>query len=166
MSADEDSVVLMICCSSIKEGRISRFRILKSIPLRYLIREFCRHNGASDEGMTLYLRGDKINPESTAEELHDAQKNVFQLMVGSEEPKGEVSIPTVTLKLRHKAQTQSYRIYSHDRMRTLMEQYCLHNSIDRTKTQFKFDGNTLKEDHIPFQLDMDDGDLIDVIVNT
>ena len=57
-----------------------------------------------------------------------------------------------------------FKIRKHTRLQKLMDAYCQRQSLNRGSVRFLFDGNRVNDDDTPRTLEMEDGDVIDVLV--
>jgi hypothetical protein len=71
----------------------------------------------------------------------------------------------IVLKVRRGDSIQKFRIKTTDHMRKLLDGYCTKQKLDSSQVSLHFDGQPLSLTETPNDLDMEDGDLIDVKIS-
>ncbi|XP_064172251.1 NFATC2-interacting protein isoform X1 [Anguilla rostrata] len=115
----------------------------------------------------LLLRKDTELPvESTANELGLGIADIIDCVViaeGDTEKESDRDIITVRLQSKDKGSTQDYSLHKEDPLGPILSQYLSHLGISsRSEVRFLFDGSKVADSHTPSQLDMEDGDVIEV----
>ncbi|KAG7459894.1 hypothetical protein MATL_G00215460 [Megalops atlanticus] len=115
----------------------------------------------------LLLRKETELPvDSTANELGLGIADIIDCVVIADEDKEKESdsdIITVRLQGKDKGSTQDYSLHKEAPLGSILSQYRAHMGVDsRRKVRFLFDGSKVTDSHTPSQLDMEDGDVIEV----
>ncbi|KAJ8253543.1 hypothetical protein COCON_G00201550 [Conger conger] len=115
----------------------------------------------------LLLRKDTELPvDSTANELGLGIADIIDCVViaeGHREKESDRDIITVRLQTKDKGSAQDYSVHKEAPLGSVLSQYLSHLGVhSRHKVCFLFDGSKVTDSQTPSQLDMEDGDVIEV----
>uniref|UniRef100_A0A673WJQ6 NFATC2-interacting protein n=1 Tax=Salmo trutta TaxID=8032 RepID=A0A673WJQ6_SALTR len=118
----------------------------------------------------LLLRRDiELPVHSTANELGLGIADIIDCVViaadDKHEPEPSGDMITVRLQAKEKGSAQEYSLHKDAPLGSILSQYVSSMSVDaRRKVRFQFDGSKVVHSQTPSQLDMEDGDVIEVWV--
>ena len=71
---------------------------------------------------------------------------------------------TITIKVVDDTNELSFKLKRNMPIKKVMDAYCKRNSKNRDSIKFLFDGNRLSDENTPESMEMEDGDVIDVVL--
>lgn len=114
----------------------------------------------------LLMKDRELPVDSTSNELGLSIADIIDCVVisdGEQEKKSDSDIITVRLQGKDKGSAQEYSLHKEAPLGSVLSQYLSHLGIaSRRKVCFLFDGVKVTNSHTPSQLDMEDGDVIEV----
>ncbi|KAJ8250936.1 hypothetical protein GJAV_G00214950 [Gymnothorax javanicus] len=114
----------------------------------------------------LLMKDRELPVDSTSNELGLSIADIIDCVViaeGEQEKKSDSDIITVRLQGKDKGSAQDYSLHKEAPLGSVLSQYLSHLGIaSRWKVRFLFDGSKVTDSHTPSQLDMEDGDVIEV----
>ncbi|CAL8273917.1 unnamed protein product [Lota lota] len=115
----------------------------------------------------LLLRNETELPaHSSANQLGLSIADIIDCVVMAEDAKQETQssdIITVRLQGKDRGSTQEYSLHKEASLGSILSQYTASRSAGgQAKLHFLFDGSKIKANHTPAQLEMEDGDVIEV----
>lgn len=113
------------------------------------------------------MRNDlELPTDSTVGELGIGIADIIECDVMAAEEQSEADSSnsiTVRLQSKNRDSSQEFTLHRDAPLGSIFSQYTSNMSvIDRRKVRFHFDGSKVKDDQTPAQLDMEDGDIIEV----
>ncbi|KAG1681636.1 hypothetical protein FOA52_014145 [Chlamydomonas sp. UWO 241] len=81
------------------------------------------------------------------------------------EGSGEVKAETINVLVRDQTGGEvHFKVKPQTKFGKVMDAYCNKKAVDPASMRFMFDGSRIQKEHTPAQLDMEDGDVVDAVV--
>lgn len=145
-------------------GIIKKYEISRSEPLRSLFERIATSEGVAVDRVSLSLANYNIKPTDTLETINETVADIIECVVYLDSD--EIAEEKISVILQHGRQRDAYTISKNDVLEKLFQSYCKEKNTLARKTCFKFDGDNIDPNSNPVDLDLDDGDIIDVIVTS
>mmetsp|Transcript_52019 Transcript_52019/g.156118 ORF Transcript_52019/g.156118 Transcript_52019/m.156118 type:complete len:709 (-) Transcript_52019:125-2251(-) len=163
--------------------RIYDFSIRKTDPLQKLIDAYGKENRESGsfqttESVNLEYNGRPLKPSTTPAnegivdncmlEINDEVERQLQRRCISRVGASSPQPGRILVKCRingNDKNMQSFGILPSDAFRVLIDDFCSQNALTSTDCKFKFDGELLRTNQTPLQLDVEGDEIIEVLVS-
>ncbi|KAJ3601686.1 hypothetical protein NHX12_032653 [Muraenolepis orangiensis] len=145
---------------------IHRVSVVSSSPLSEAVKVLSVKLNVPPSRILLLRNEMELPAHSSANQLSLSIADIIDCVVVAEDAKQEIQssdIITVRLQGKDKGSTQEYSLNKEAPLGTILSQYTTSQSAGgRAKLRFLFDGSKINASHTPAQLDMEDGDVIEV----
>ncbi|XP_038835302.1 NFATC2-interacting protein isoform X3 [Salvelinus namaycush] len=142
--------------------------VLTTVPLSKAVEQLSVKLKVPPSRILLLRRDIELPVHSTANELGLGIADIIDCVVIAADDKHEPEhgdMLTVRLQAKEKGSAQEYSLHKDAPLGSILSQYVSSMSVDaRRKVRFQFDGSKVVHSQTPSQLDMEDGDVIEVWV--
>ncbi|XP_029582988.1 NFATC2-interacting protein isoform X3 [Salmo trutta] len=143
--------------------------VLTTVPLSKAVEQLSVKLKVPPSRILLLRRDIELPVHSTANELGLGIADIIDCVViaadDKHEPEPSGDMITVRLQAKEKGSAQEYSLHKDAPLGSILSQYVSSMSVDaRRKVRFQFDGSKVVHSQTPSQLDMEDGDVIEVWV--
>ncbi|XP_071027526.1 NFATC2-interacting protein isoform X2 [Oncorhynchus clarkii lewisi] len=143
--------------------------VLTTVPLSKAVEQLSVKLKVPPSRILLLRRDIELPVHSTANELGLGIADIIDCVVIAADDKHESEqsgdMLTVRLQAKEKGSAQEYSLHKDAPLGSILSQYVSSMSVDaRRKVRFQFDGSKVVHSQTPSQLDMEDGDVIEVWV--
>ncbi|XP_028268175.1 NFATC2-interacting protein [Parambassis ranga] len=181
---DDDDVIIMSpalenssCSSAVREiplkvrcrTDVQRIPVLSSTPLMDVVNQMSVITNVPPARLLLLREDVELPTDSTVSELGLCITDIIDCVVMAAEDKNEADnnsnngVITVRLQSKDKDSSQEFSLHREAPLGSVFSQYLSRMSAGaQEKVRFHFDGSKVKASQTPAQLDMEDGDIIEV----
>ncbi|XP_071267927.1 NFATC2-interacting protein isoform X6 [Salvelinus alpinus] len=142
--------------------------VLTTVPLSKAVEQLSVKLKVPPSRILLLRRDIELPVHSTANELGLGIADIIDCVVIAADDKHQPEhgdMLTVRLQAKEKGSAQEYSLHKDAPLGSILSQYVSSMSVDaRRKVRFQFDGSKVVHSQTPSQLDMEDGDVIEVWV--
>ncbi|XP_023812985.1 NFATC2-interacting protein isoform X2 [Oryzias latipes] len=141
---------------------IHRVQVLPSTPLGQVLRQLSVTLDVPPSQLLLLREEAELPPHLTVEELRLGIADIIDCVVMATEEKSG-SLITVRLQSKDRGSSQSFSVHRDAPLASVFSQYLSGvTAAARSKARFQFDGSRVTGEQTAAQLDMEDGDMVEV----
>jgi small ubiquitin-related modifier len=142
-----------------QDGNEIFFKCKSRTPLKKLMIAFCNRKGVAVSSVRFLYHGDQIQPHQTPADLDMEDGDVIDVSINST----HAAAHQLTLQVMSPTGVASFfRCKPTTPLQNLMDAWCKREGVPPDSVRFLFDGQRIRPNHTPDDLDMKDLDVIDV----
>ncbi|KAF4092923.1 hypothetical protein AMELA_G00025830 [Ameiurus melas] len=144
---------------------VHKISVLSTDPLSKAVAQLAVKLKVPPSKILLLKNDDELPVHSTITQLDLGTADIIDCLVITDDKEYESSCDVITLRLRgkEKGSAQEYSLHKDDPLGSILSQYTSGlSAAAKRKVKFLFDGLKVKHNQTPSQLDMEDGDIIEV----
>ncbi|XP_064612837.1 NFATC2-interacting protein-like [Liolophura sinensis] len=149
---------------------IQRFSLKMTETFKRIFSEMAEHEGVKEGQIVMFRREESIRPAHTPESLSLHVADIIDCRIGGEADMNESldcslveNVITIFIQGKDSRSKTAIKMRKDDPLETGLQKYCKQSGATMETMSLVFDGDVVSVNQTPDDLDMEDGDCIDVI---